>query len=81
MVHSNHEYSRGDVTTNSVEGFFSILKRGVNGTFHSIIKKHLHRYVSEFAYKYNTRKLTDGERVALDKHGRPPSSAGEALAV
>lgn len=65
IAHSNGEYSRGDVTTNTVEGFFSILKRGVNGTFHSISKKHLHRYVSEFAYKYNTRKLTDGERVVL----------------
>jgi len=66
VVRSNGEYSRGDdVTTNSVEGFFSILKRGVNGTFHSISKKHLHRYVSEFAYKYNTRKLTDGERMVL----------------
>lgn len=63
--HSFGEYSRGDVTTNTVEGFFSILKRGVNGTFHSISKKHLHRYVSEFAYKYNTRKLTDGERTVL----------------
>lgn len=65
MNHSNGEYSRGDVTTNTVEGFFSILKRGVNGTFHSISKKHLHRYASEFAYKYNTRKMTDGERTVL----------------
>lgn len=65
VTHSLGEYSRGDVTTNTVEGFFSILKRGVNGTFHSISKKHLHRYVSEFAYKYNTRKMTDGERTVL----------------
>lgn len=65
VVHSNGAYTRGDVTTDTVEGFFSILKRGVNGTFHSISKKYLHRYVSEFAYKYNTRKMTDGERVVL----------------
>lgn len=63
VVHSRGEYSRGDVTTNAVEGFFSILKRGINGTFHSVSKKHLHRYVGEFAFRYNTRKITDGERV------------------
>ncbi len=61
--HSVYEYARGDVTTNTVEGFFSLLKRGVYGTFHSISKKHLHRYVSEFEFRYNTRKLDDGERT------------------
>lgn len=61
--HSAGDYSHGDVTTNTVEGFFSILKRGVNGTFHSVSKKHLHRYVSEFAYRYNTRKMNDGDRT------------------
>lgn len=63
VVHSAGEYSRGDITTNTVEGFFSILKRGINGTFHSVSKKHLHRYVAEFEYRYNTRKISDGERV------------------
>lgn len=65
VVHSRKEYVRGDVTTNSVEGFFSLLKRGVFGVFHNVSEQHLHRYVSEFAYKYNTRKLNDGERVSL----------------
>ena len=65
VVHSRGEYARGDVTTNSVEGFFSILKRGMVGTFHAVSKKHLHRYVGEFEYKYNTRKMTDGERIVL----------------
>lgn len=65
VVHSRGEYVRGDVTTNTVEGFFSILKRGINGTFHSVSPKHLHRYVAEFAYKYNTRKLNDCERIAI----------------
>lgn len=60
VVHSRGEYARGDATTNTVEGFFSILKRGVYGTFHSVSKKHLHRYVSEFQYKYNTRQMNDG---------------------
>lgn len=65
VVHSRGEYVRGDVTTNTVEGFFSILKRGMMGTFHSVSKKHLHRYVSEFEYRYNTRKLDDGERTVI----------------
>lgn len=63
--HSQGEYARGNVTTNTVEGFFSILKRGMIGTFHSVSKKHLHRYVSEFEYKYNTREMEDGERTVL----------------
>ena len=65
VVHSLGEYARGDATTNTVEGFFSILKRGIYGTFHSVSKKHLHRYVSEFQYKYNTRKLNDGDRTTM----------------
>ncbi len=63
VIHSKGEYVRGDITTNTVEGFFSILKRGINGTFHSVSKKHLHRYVSEFQHRYNTKDMTDGERV------------------
>jgi hypothetical protein len=63
--HSAGEYVRGDITTNTVEGFFSILKRGMIGTFHAVSKKHLHRYVSEFEYRYNTRHLDDGERTAM----------------
>lgn len=61
--HSAGEYARGDVTTNSVEGFFSLLKRGLYGTFHSVSKKHLHRYVDEFTFRYNTRQLDDGART------------------
>lgn len=61
--HGRREYVRGDIHSNTVEGFFSLLKRGVYGTFHSVSKKHLHRYVSEFEFRYNTRKLDDGERT------------------
>ena len=64
--HSDGEYGRYEngvaITTNSVEGFFSLLKRGINGTFHHVSARHLHRYLSEFDFKYNTRKITDGER-------------------
>lgn len=41
------------------------LKLGMTGTFHSVSKKHLHRYVSEFEYRYNTRHLEDGERTVM----------------
>lgn len=65
VTHSRGEYVRGDVYTNTVEGFFSLLKRGIYGTFHNVSKRHLHRYVSEFEFRYNTRKMTDGQRVAI----------------
>ena len=67
VKHSAGEYVRmeGDkaVHTNTVEGFFSILKRGVYGTFHHVSKKHLHRYLSEFDFRYNARDVSDGERT------------------
>jgi transposase-like protein len=65
VKHSLGEYVRGEVHTNTVEGFFALLKRGVYGTFHSISKKHLHRYVGEFQFRYNSRDLDDGERMTL----------------
>jgi len=46
---------RGDVHSNTVEGFFSILKRGVIGTYHSISEAHLARYLAEFDFRYNNR--------------------------
>jgi hypothetical protein len=61
--HTRREYARGDVHTNTIEGAFSLIKRGMYGTFHSVSKKHLHRYMSEFEFRYNTRKLDDGARV------------------
>jgi transposase-like protein len=61
--HSKKEYARGDVSTNTVEGYFSIVKRGLNGIYHSVSKKHLHRYLAEFEFRYNGRELEDGERV------------------
>lgn len=63
--HSSREYVRSgtDVHTNTVEGFFSLLKRGVYGTFHHVSRQHLHRYADEFAFRYTHRKVTDGERM------------------
>jgi transposase-like protein len=61
--HSEREYARGPVHTNTIEGFFSLLKRGVYGTFHSVSKHHLDRYLAEFAFRYNTRAMDDGMRL------------------
>ena len=61
--HHIKEYARGDVTTNSAEGYFSLLKRGVIGTFHHVSKKHLPLYLAEFDHRYSNRKVTDGERT------------------
>lgn len=63
VCHSKWEYVRGDVHSNTVEGFFSSVKRGLNGIYHSVSKEHLHRYMSEFEFRYNNRKLDDGERT------------------
>jgi len=51
------------VTTNYAESSFSLLRRGVIGNFHHISRKHLGRYVSEFDFRWNTRKATDGQRT------------------
>jgi transposase-like protein len=64
VAHSRGEYGRkGVFHTNTVEGFFSLLKRGVIGTYHHLSEAHLHRYCAEFDFRYNTRKLTDFERA------------------
>jgi len=69
--HGKGEYVRGNAHTNTVEGWFALLKRGVTGTFHHVSEEHLDRYVDEFAFRYNRRDLTDGERAvdALKKIG------------
>ncbi len=67
VCHSRGEYVRLEgeksIHTNTVEGFFSLLKRGVYGTFHHLSKQHLHRYLSEFDFRYNARDVSDGERT------------------
>ncbi len=63
VCHSKKEFARGDINSNTVEGFFSIVKRGLHGIYHSVSKEHLHRYMSEFEFRYNYRELEDGERV------------------
>jgi transposase-like protein len=53
--HSANEYVRGDAHTNTAEGYFSIFKRGVYGVYHHVSEAHLHRYLAEFDFRYNTR--------------------------
>jgi len=70
--HSAGEYARGNAHTNTVEGFFSILKRGLVGTFHHVAPKHLDRYCTEFNFRYNTRTAlgyTDAQRAELALKG------------
>jgi transposase-like protein len=61
--HAAKEYVRGPWHTNGVEGFFSLLKRGVMGTFHHISERHLPLYLAEFDHRHNCREMTDGERT------------------
>ena len=62
--HSAGEYVRGVFYhVNSAESFFAILKRGVYGTFHAVSEQHLQRYVDEFAFKFNHRKVSDEVRT------------------
>jgi transposase-like protein len=64
--HSIGEYVRGDVHTNTIEGYFSILKRGINGVYHHVSQQHLKRYLAEFDYRYNERMalgVNDAERA------------------
>src|SRR2546422_5450189 len=57
--HSRDEYVAGAIHTNTIEGFWSIIKRGVMGTFHKVRKKYLPLYVAEFQFRYNNRGNAD----------------------
>lgn len=65
VCHSMFEYARGDVTTNRIEGFFGLVRRSLDGIYHSVSKKHLHRYLGEFTFRYDNRALSDGQRTVL----------------
>jgi hypothetical protein len=61
VKHSEDKYVRGNAHTNTIEGFFSILKRGVYGVYQHVSEAHLHRYLSEFDFRYSQR-----ERLGVD---------------
>jgi len=65
--HSIGEYVRGNVHTNTIENYFSIMKRGINGVYHHVSQQHLKRYLAEFDFRYNERMklgVNDAERTA-----------------
>jgi len=61
--HTMGEYVNGDISTNTAESYFALLKRGVHGTFHHISKQHLAKYCDEFSFRWNYRKVNDGNRA------------------
>ena len=70
--HGKDEYVRGDAHSNTVEGYFSVLKRGITGTFHHISEAHLHRYLAAFDFRYSHRStlgFTDAERATESAKG------------
>jgi transposase-like protein len=76
--HKAEEYVRGDIYTNTVEGYYSIFKRGMKGVYQHCSEKHLHRYLSEFDFRYSNRValgVNDGERADLAIKG----AAGKRL--
>jgi transposase-like protein len=78
VKHSVGEYARGDVNTNSAEGYFSIFKRGMRGVYQHCDEKHLHRYLAEYDFRYNHRVrlgYNDGDRATLAVKG----AAGKRL--
>jgi transposase-like protein len=78
--HKYGEYARKtrdgrNAHVNGAEGYFALLKRGIVGTFHHVSKRHLQRYLDEFDFRYNARKIKDGERAVLTIKG----TAGKRL--
>jgi transposase-like protein len=71
--HNFGQYARREggksIHTNTVEGYFALLKRGIVGTFHHVSKKHLQRYLNEFDFRYNARRISDGDRAMLAIRG------------
>lgn len=65
VCHSAKEYARGNVNTNTAESSFAIVKRGLIGIYHNVSKEYLHRYLWQFDFVWNSRKLNDGERTVL----------------
>ena len=75
VIDHNRSYAMGDIHTNSIENAFSLLKRGVYGTFHKVSIKHFGRYCDEFSYRFNRR----GEQLAMFDSTLKNLVRGEAL--
>ncbi|MFH1140170.1 MAG: IS1595 family transposase [Chloroflexota bacterium] len=69
--HSEEVWVSGDVHTNTIEGFWSLTKRGIGGVYHSVSAKHLQGYLNEYAWRYNHRDGQAQFEVLLDRAARP----------
>ena len=75
VIRHDSEYVRGDVHTNGIENYWSVLKRGLYGTYQHVDRGYLGCYLDEFAFRFNRRKVTDAQRFRsavrqTDAHGR-----------
>jgi hypothetical protein len=69
VVHSIGEYVRGDAHTQTIEGYFSIFKRGICGVYHHVSQQHLKRYLGEFDFRYNERIALGIKRCTAGRQG------------
>lgn len=65
VKHAAGEYVKGNAHTNGIENFWSLLKRGINGIYHQVSPKHLHRYCNEYAYRFNNRQVCQQEKFNI----------------
>ncbi len=65
VCHGTKEYARGDVHTNTAESSHALVKRGIVGIYHNVSREYLHRYLWQFDFLWNHRRLNDGERTIL----------------
>ena len=80
--HTGGEYARGNVTTNTIEGYFSIFKRGMKGVYQHCDEAHLHRYLAEFDFRYNNRtgdRRHAAHRQCARSHRRQATNLPKAL--
>lgn len=63
--HKSKEYVRGETHTNTIEGFWAILKRGIKGVYHVMSAKHIQMYIDEYVFRYNTRNMSEYDRFNL----------------
>ena len=63
VIHSRYEYVRGEVHTNGIEAFWSVIKRAIMGVYHNVSRKHLDKYVAEFVARQNMRAMDTIEQM------------------